>query len=60
MELATAMDTLTAGLSDEERAGLEKAVPGMRRVLARGAAADEVAGADGPASAMAGTHSSSQ
>ena len=32
-DLAAAMDDLLRGLSDEERAGLERAVPGMRRVL---------------------------
>ncbi|HEX6508028.1 MAG TPA: MarR family transcriptional regulator [Chloroflexota bacterium] len=34
IELAAAMDDLLHGLSDEERDGLERAVPGMRRVLA--------------------------
>jgi MarR family transcriptional regulator, organic hydroperoxide resistance regulator len=33
-ELAAAMEDLLAGLTDEERAGFERAVPGMRRVLA--------------------------
>ena len=31
--LAAAMDDLLAGLTEQERAGLERAVPGMRRVL---------------------------
>jgi DNA-binding MarR family transcriptional regulator len=33
MELALAMEDMLRGLTDEERAGLERAVPGMRRVL---------------------------
>jgi DNA-binding MarR family transcriptional regulator len=32
-ELALAMEDMLRGLTDEERAGLERAVPGMRRVL---------------------------
>jgi DNA-binding MarR family transcriptional regulator len=35
--LAAAMDDLLQGLTGEERDGLERAVPGMRRVLASGA-----------------------
>jgi DNA-binding MarR family transcriptional regulator len=34
-ELAATMEDLLSGLTDEERAGLERAVPGMRRVLGR-------------------------
>jgi DNA-binding MarR family transcriptional regulator len=34
-ELAASMDELLRGLTDEERTGLERAVPGMRRVLAQ-------------------------
>jgi DNA-binding MarR family transcriptional regulator len=33
-DLAAAMDDLLRGLTDDERDGLERAVPGMRRVLA--------------------------
>lgn len=33
-DLAAAMDDLLQGLTDEERDGLKRAVPGMRRVLA--------------------------
>jgi len=33
-ELSLAMEDLLGGLTEEERAGLERAVPGMRRVLA--------------------------
>ena len=33
MELAATMEHLLRGLTDEERTGLERAVPGMRRVL---------------------------
>jgi DNA-binding MarR family transcriptional regulator len=32
-ELALVMEDMLRGLTDEERAGLERAVPGMRRVL---------------------------
>jgi DNA-binding MarR family transcriptional regulator len=45
-ELALALEDLLGGLTEEERAGLETAVPGIRRVLARGAAIDAYADAD--------------
>jgi DNA-binding MarR family transcriptional regulator len=40
-ELALAMEDLLRGLTDEERAGLEQAVPGMRRVLTGNATAND-------------------
>jgi DNA-binding MarR family transcriptional regulator len=47
-ELSAAMEDLLGGLTDEERVGLEQAVPGMRRVLAqRTALPDEVAAVTG-------------
>lgn len=43
-ELTLAMEDLLGGLTEEERAGLERAVPGMRRALeGLAAAADDVA-----------------
>jgi MarR family transcriptional regulator, organic hydroperoxide resistance regulator len=47
-ELGAAMDDLLGGLTDEERSGLEQAVPGLRRVLAqRTALPDEDAAVTG-------------
>lgn len=40
-ELAQAMEDLLGGLSDEERAGLERALPGIRRMLARRTTAED-------------------
>lgn len=49
-ELALAMEDLLGGLTDEERAGLERAVPGMRRVLtAQAMPADNLAELSAPA-----------
>ena len=52
-ELAVAMGDLLGGLTVEERAGLERAVPGMRRVLtghatATDAIAEQIAPRSGP------------